>query len=372
MSINLKSKIIALYLPQFYEIKENNEWWGNGYTDWVAVKNSKPYFKGHNQPRVPLNQNYYRLDSKDTIKWQAELAKKYGVDGFCIYHYFSNGKLMMNKPAEVLRDNNEIDIEYFFSWANHDFKRQWFDGDGKLLRKQEYGDEETWKEHFNYLLQFFNDSRYIKIDNKPIFVIYDTFHIKEFSEMMTLWNQWAREEGFNGIFIIGTKSNTNLKSEDLLKLDLVNATFVFEPMNFRTNGYQNNYLYTTYRRVKTVTIRLYNKLFKNNTLQEKYSIKKAYKAILNRSMLENEYYGFFTDWDNTPRYKGKSIVFTGAKLNLFEEYFYKVYKKSCESNKPFIFINAWNEWGESAYLEPDEENEYSYLEIIKKVKKQMR
>ena len=86
-------------------------------------------------------------------------------------------------------------------------------------------------------------------------------------------------------------------------------------------------------------------------------------------MLENEYYGFFTDWDNTPRYKGKSIVFTGAKLNLFEEYFYKVYKKSCESNKPFIFINAWNEWGESAYLEPDEENEYSYLEIIKKVKK---
>ena len=250
MSINLKSKIIALYLPQFYEIKENNEWWGNGYTDWVAVKNSKPYFKGHNQPRVPLNQNYYRLDSKDTIKWQAELAKKYGVDGFCIYHYFSNGKLMMNKPAEVLRDNNEIDIEYFFSWANHDFKRQWFDGDGKLLRKQEYGDEETWKEHFNYLLQFFNDSRYIKIDNKPIFVIYDTFHIKEFSEMMTLWNQWAREEGFNGIFIIGTKSNTNLKSEDLLKLDLVNATFVFEPMNFRTNGYQNNYLYTNLSKSK--------------------------------------------------------------------------------------------------------------------------
>lgn len=362
----MKSKVIALYLPQFHETPENNEWWGKGYTDWTAVKGCKPNYKGHNQPRVPLNDNYYSLDDPSIIRWQADLAREYGIDGFCIYHYFSNGKLQMQKPAEIILHNKDIKIDYFFSWANHDFAKQWFNGDGHLLRKQEYGTEDVWREHYKYLSQFFKDDRYIKVDGKPVFVIYNVFHIPCFDEMMNIWDKMAKEDGFNGLYIIATKSNTNLKSTDLLKSKWINKVFIFEPMNFRTNGYTGNYVYTTYRRVKTVLIRLNNKLRPKHCIQEKYSLEKAYDAICTRKMLDDEFYGFFTDWDNTPRYREKSIIFVGAKLELFKKYFNIVYKKSCESNKEFLFINAWNEWGESAYLEPDTINKYGYLEIIKR------
>lgn len=360
------SKIFALYLPQFHETPENNEWWGKGYTDWVAVKSAKPNYKGHIQPRVPLNDNYYDLSDVNNIRWQAELAKKYGVDGFCIYHYYSAGKIQMYKPAELLLEAKDIDIEYYFSWANHDFAKQWFDGDGHLLRKQEYGNEQTWKNHYIYLANFFKDKRYLKINGMPVFAIYNVSHIKDFNKMMDVWDKLAKNDGFEGIYIIGTKSNTNLKSTELLSNKWVRKSFVFEPMNYRSNGVSTNIFYTTSRRIKTVLIRANNMIRINNKIQEKYSIKKAYKAILNRKMEKDELYGFFTDWDNTPRYREKSVIFTGASTELFEEYFKKVYKKSCDENKEIILINAWNEWGESSYLEPDCLNGYGYLEAIKR------
>ncbi|WP_040213546.1 glycoside hydrolase family 99-like domain-containing protein [Clostridium polynesiense] len=368
----IKSKVIAMYLPQYHETEENNEWWGKGYTDWNAVKQSKPYYCGHNQPRVPLNNNYYRLDNVETLRWQADLAKKYSVDGFCIYHYYSNGLLQMRKPAEILLENTDIKIEYFFSWANHDFRKQWFDGDGRLLRKQEYGEQEDWINHFNYLSKFFQDKRYIKIDGKPVLAIYDIFHIDCFDDMMRLWNKMAKEKGYNGIFLIATKSNTNLRSSDLLKSPWINRVFIFEPMNYRSNGFSGNRIYTSLRRIRTVFIRANNKIRKKHLIQEKFNIKRAYDAILDREMLPEELYGFFTEWDNTPRYRGKSIVFKGGSVTLFEEYLSKIYQKSCVTNKEFLFINAWNEWGESAYLEPDVVNKYKYLEAIERVKRQIR
>lgn len=357
-----------MYLPQFYETEENNCWWGKGYTDWVAVKNSKPYFKKHRQPKIPLNDNYYRLDDVETIRWQAELAKEYGIDAFCMYHYYSNGQLQMQKPAEILLQNKDISISFFFSWANHDFKKQWFNGDGQLLRRQEYGDPDTWANHFAYLAPFFKDERYMKIDGKPVLSIYDVLHIKCFDNMMALWTKLAKQLGFEGIYIIATKSNTNLNSQQLLQSEWINKVFIFEPMNFRNNGRQGNYIYSSLRRVRTVLIRANNRLRKNHPIQEKFSIKRIYKAILQRKMLPDEYYGFFTEWDNTPRYQGKSVVFTGGAVSLFDEYFRQIYFKSCLSDKELIFINAWNEWGESAYLEPDEDNGYGYLESIRKCK----
>ncbi len=363
----MTSKVFALYLPQFHETPENDMWWGKGYTDWIAVKGATANFKGHLQPRIPLNHNYYDLSNVETIKWQVNLANKYKINGFCIYHYFSNGKLQMNKPAEILLENKDIDIEYFFSWANHDFAKQWFNGDGHILRKQEYGDREIWIEHYYYLAQFFKDDRYLKINGKPVFMIYNVFHIRCFNEMMKLWDELSKKDGFPGLYIIGTKSNTNLKSSDLLSNKWISKSFIFEPMNYRSNGFNTNILYTTYRRAKTILIRINNKVRSKHVIQEKFSVKKAYDAILNRKMDKDELYGMFTDWDNTPRYRERSIIFKGASPRLFYTYFKKIYAKSCENNKEIIIVNAWNEWGESSYLEPDEKNEYEYLEAIKKV-----
>ena len=173
----MKPKIFALYLPQFYAFKENNEWWGEGYTDWVAVQNSQSLYREHYQPHVPINNDYYNLTNVPTLMKQADTATKYGVNGFCIYHYWSKGKKLMEKPLELLRDHSEINIEYFISWANHDFKKTWFNGDGQLMWPQEYGDDKDIVEHYSYLSDFFKDTRYFKIDNRPVLKIYNIYHI---------------------------------------------------------------------------------------------------------------------------------------------------------------------------------------------------
>lgn len=166
----MQPKVIAFYLPQFHRIPENDKWWGKGFTDWVSSKNARPLFPGHNQPRIPAHENYYNLLDKETICWQAELARKAGVYGFCIYHYwFGNHKQLLEKPAENLLQWKDIDINYCFSWVNESWIYSWSKYKGGawlytnvkgnaeargLLVKQEYGDENEWKRHFEYLLPF--------------------------------------------------------------------------------------------------------------------------------------------------------------------------------------------------------------------------
>ena len=165
-------KIIAFYLPQFHNIPENDEWWGNGFTEWTNVKKAKPIFEGHQQPKVPLNNNYYNLLDDNVKVWQADLAKKYGVYGFCYYHYWFNGKMLLEKPMEQMLENKEVDIPFCISWANEPWTKAWVGDEKKMLIAQEYGQEEEWKEHFMYLLPFFKDERYIKKDGKPFFIFY--------------------------------------------------------------------------------------------------------------------------------------------------------------------------------------------------------
>ena len=153
-------KIIAFYLPQFHNIPENDEWWGNGFTEWTNVKKAKPIFEGHQQPKVPLNNNYYNLLDDNVKVWQADLAKKYGVYGFCYYHYWFNGKMLLEKPMEQMLENKEVDIPFCISWANEPWTKAWVGDEKKMLIAQEYGQEEEWKEHFMYLLPFFKDERY--------------------------------------------------------------------------------------------------------------------------------------------------------------------------------------------------------------------
>ena len=165
-----KPHIIAFYLPQFHTIPENDEWWGKDFTEWTNVKKTKPLFLSHNQPRVPLDKNYYDLMNPATFLWQTELAKKYNVDGFCFYHYWFDGKLLLEKPLEMWLKHPEFDRAFCFSWANEPWTRSWDGLNKNILMPQNYNGEKDIIAHFNYMLPFFNDSRYIKIDNKPVFV----------------------------------------------------------------------------------------------------------------------------------------------------------------------------------------------------------
>ncbi|MCD7820315.1 MAG: glycoside hydrolase family 99-like domain-containing protein, partial [Lachnospiraceae bacterium] len=166
-------KIIPFYLPQFHTIPENDKWWGKGFTEWTNVRKAVPLFEGHQQPKLPLGDHFYNLLDDETKIWQAELAKQYGIFGFCYYHYwFKNGKRLLEKPAEQMLKNKDIDLPFCFCWANENWSRNWDGGNHEIIMAQEYGGKREWEMHFQYLLPFFRDKRYITMNGKPLFIIY--------------------------------------------------------------------------------------------------------------------------------------------------------------------------------------------------------
>lgn len=350
-------KIIAYYLPQYHEITENNMWWGKGFTEWTNVKKAKPLYKTHIQPKIPLNNNYYDLTNKETLKWQIELAKKYKVDIFCFYHYWFEGKLLLEKPAELLLNDENLQQEFFFCWANHSWKKTW-NGLNEILMKQEYGDEDKWELHFNYLKKFFVDERYLKIDNRPVFMIFNPKDIEQLDKMINYFDKKCKELNFSGIYII--ESVNSIKSiEKVSKLS--KGQTLREPLC----GLE-------YRNIFEKILHKLKSKFKKNYLYfiPKYDYKKIMKyslKISKRYVTSNTYPGVFTEWDNTPRHHRRGYVIKNESKEDFKTYLLEQKKimknKKCE----YIFINAWNEWAEGMYLEPDEKNGYKYLEIIKEV-----
>jgi len=342
-------KIFALYLPQYHTIPENDEWWGKGFTEWTNVKKAKPLFKGHNQPRIPLNNNYYNLLDDNTFKWQIGLAKNYGIDGFCFYHYWFNGKLLLEKPLENYLDNKELDFPFFFSWANEPWARTWDGQNTNVLMPQIYGGKDDIVNHFNYMLPFFKDFRYIKKDNKPVFVLYKANSITYLDEMIDIWTKMARNNGFDGIFfvesLVGTQKEKYSKQTD--------ACFYFEPMWSGTHMKDN------------IVYRAFRYCFHRNKSSYERGLKKVLKY---ENLSKDRYAGFFVDWDNSPR-KGKNgCVFLNTSIQLFDKYLKAQLEKMKINNCSILFINAWNEWCEGAYLEPDVKNQYSYLESIKRIR----
>jgi len=356
-------RVIALYLPQYHSFKENDEWWGKGYTEWVAVKRGTPLYKGHVQPRVPLNNHYYDLknDGEKTLRWQALLAKEYGVYGFAFYQYYFKGHKLMETPMETLLAHKDIDINYCICWANETWTRTWYDLENEVLIAQEYGEESDWRAHFDYCLQFSKDERYIKVDNRPLLQIYKTFDIEPLEKMLECFNRWAREAGFDGIYVVSGKTAAGCESRS----SLVDGYYYFEP------GYTLKYDFSkkakfTYN-VRVLFNSLLNRVRKNKKLERIVNAKDIISAITSREYKENEFPGLIPDWDNTPRRSYRGLVYKGTNPKAFEKAL-SILKNKKEGHKTdFVYINAWNEWGEGAFLEPDELNGYAYLEAIKRV-----
>lgn len=348
-------KIVTMYLPQFHVTEENNKWWGEGFTEWVAVKHAIPLFEDHNQPRKPKDDNYYNLLDKHTMIWQADLMKKYGIYGQCFYHYwFKDGKQVLEKPAENLLKWKDVQMPFCFSWANEPWVRSWSAmtdsnvwaqkyepskgnvGDNGILLEQEYGTECEWREHFDYLLPFFKDERYIKIDGKPVFMFYRPNSISRLREMVGCWNRWAAENGLLGIYFIGG----NVSQKGCLDAVYFHATGSMFPAEY----------YRIHNSVKTIS---YDKVWEHMIAQGKMAQK-------------GTYIGGMVDFDTTPR-KGKNgIVVVGCSSGKYEAYLKKVLKLNEDLGNEITFINAWNEWGEGMYLEPDEGNGYAFLEATRR------
>lgn len=352
-------KVIAFYLPQFHAIPENDKWWGKGFTEWTNVKKARPLWNGHYQPKVPLNNNYYSLTDISTMEKQSKMAKKYGIYGFCYYHYwFGNGKKLLEKPVEKMLENKNVDMPFCFSWANENWSRNWDGGNKEIMVEQDYGGKESWENHLQYLLPFFKDRRYIKINGNPVFIIYKPELISNFEEMVKYWKERIVEYGFSSIIVMSQYPNVFKKENENINLDY---KIKFEPM-YSNCHYQDKNIFQ--RKITAIKLGVRRK---NGLTVRNYD--KQWDYILNKEVRGgNIIPGAFVDWDNTAR-NIKGTAFVGASPKKFKGYFSELVSQVNNGEYPteYIFINAWNEWGEGCYLEPDEKNEYGYLEAIKEV-----
>ena len=375
MSGKNQLKLIAMYFTQLHAIPENDKWWGKGFTDWNNVKAAQPLFDGHNQPRIPLDNNYYDQSEIETLRRQANLAKQYGVFGFCHYHYWFDGKQLLQTPTNLLLDNPDIDFPFCLSWANETWSKRWDGRDHYILIKQTHPPKKaSWQKHFNYLIRAWSDDRAIKIDGKPVFIIYRPQHIKKLSKMLDYWREQAIKAGLKGLYVI-YQSQCDIPNK---KLQGIDAVFQFQPLNALLSD--NN---TISARIKAKFHRLLQYLpdpiesFLQSALSTikishtLYSYDEVWDKIINQEPLTGftNYRGAYVDWDNTARYGERATIFGGVTPQRFEYWFKQLVDIVLSDNNKdkLIFINAWNEWAEGAYMEPDMVNGLQYLEAIERV-----
>lgn len=371
-------KIIAFYLPQFHNIPENDEWWGDGFTEWVNVKAAKPLFEGHQQPKVPLNDNYYNLLDDNVKIWQAKIAKEHGVYGFCYYHYWFSGKMLLEKPMEQMLKNKAVDIPFCISWANETWTKAWVNDEKKVLILQKYGEKDEWKQHFDYLLPFFKDDRYIKENNKPLFIIYRPEVVECLNEMLDYWNQLAIENGFDGMCFAYQTINMDITNgSDTSRFDY---DIEFQPSYARFDMSNQKSKLAVLKKIRRNVAKWFEKKFGIDLLRytspmmarkllhtNGIDYSEAWETILARKPISNKCIpGAFAAWDNTPRHKERGWVYTNNTPEIFEKYLEKQIVRARDVyHKDMIFMYAWNEWAEGGYLEPDEEHGYAYLDAIR-------
>lgn len=367
-------KIIAFYLPQFHEFEENNRWWGKGFTEWTNTKRARPLYKGHVQPNEPLD-GYYDLSHPDSVfEYQIDIAKRYGIYGFCFYHYwFDKEKQLMQEPVEAYLKNKELDFPYCLCWANHSWTRTWVGDEKEILMEQRYGDLNEQKAHFEYLLPFFMDERYIRIDEKPVLVIFRPDAIPDLEDRLIFINNEAKKAGLNGVTFI-SEERTVAYDFDNPKYSCLDYVITYQPSYITYLPTQKfgwfealcKYPGLSLNTISQMCKKALGKVLKIDFLTvtiNSYDI--TWKEILKLRYTERMIPCAFANWDNTPRRGARGVMYNSSPKK-FAIYFPKFVEECAKQGKELVFFNAWNEWGEGAYLEPDKHHGYKYLEIIRK------
>jgi len=370
------TKLIAMYFPQLHAIPENDAWWGKGFTDWNNVKSAAPQYEGHYQPRIPQDKNYYDQSEIETLRWQIDLAKRHGVYGFCHYHYWFDGTQLLETPTNLIMENKDIDFPFCLSWANETWSKRWDGRDHHILIQQTHPPtKESWKKHYDCLIKAWTDPRAIKVNDKPVFVIYRPQRIDKIDEMLAYWREMALHDGLPGLYFIFQKQYELPNNNCLNSFD---AQFQFQPFeavaspSYNEKSICHSALFKLVRslpeRYQDMLRGLRAKFIRELTFHDYDETWKRVVEIREDDKLTT-YPGAFVDWDNTSRYKKKATIFRGASPERFSKWFDSLVDTMPKRKLPenFIFLNAWNEWAEGAYLEPDERYGYQYLEVVKNV-----
>lgn len=351
------ARIIAFYLPQYHPIPENDEWWGPGFTEWVNVAKARPLFRGHKQPHIPADLGFYDLRIPEIRIAQANLAYEAGIEGFCYWHYwFGDGKRLLEKPFNEVVESKNPNFPFCLAWANHSwYKKNWnpdSKGINQLLIEQRYLGESDNRLHFYSLLQAFKDIRYIRVDDKLVFMVYDPLDFQGVAEFIILWRKLAKENGLNDFYFIGAQYAGRFTKEILeMGFDAV--------YNESLLG-----IHARMSKIKKVLEIIQTKYFKH---PRKYNYADAIKYF--NSEEERQIYkipGIKPNWDHTPRSKNFGTVLVNSSPKLF--YKHVIETLDLVKNKPIekqiIFLKSWNEWGEGNYMEPDIENGKAYIEAL--------
>ena len=334
------ARLIPFYLPQFHPIPENDQWWGRGFTEWTNAARAKPLFPGHYQPHVPADLGFYDLRVPETRAAQAEMARAYGVEGFCYYHYWFAGKRILERPFDEVLKTGEPDFPFCLCWANQTWTGIWHGAPNRVLIEQTYPGEDDHRAHFENLLPAFRDPRYIRVDGKPLFVLYQPNEIPDAPNTLRLWRDMARRAGLPGLYLVGNDVGSKTPSE--LGLDALTA-YRLPPRRPWVS-----------RRDPVKWLRRRYELWAGRPTVYRYEEVLPTLLPPETAGVEN-FPCMIPNWDNTPRSGGNGLVLHESTPELFRRLALLAYERvrDREREHRIVFIKSWNEWAEGNVLEPD-------------------
>ncbi len=349
------ARLIAFYLPQYHPIPENDLWWGKGFTEWTNVAKAKPLFRGHYQPHVPADLGFYDLRVPETRAAQAEMAREAGIEAFCYYHYWFAGKRMLERPFEEVLQSGQPNFPFCLCWANQTWTGIWHGSPNKVLINQTYPGDDDHRSHFNELLPAFLDKRYVTVDGKPLFLIYQPKDIPQVTKVLDFWRSMAVKSGFAGLHMVA----------------ILQGRETWNPLQHGFDALVRLYLpplrerYVSFRKPFKKLLHLYLERRGKPTIYRYEDV--MLKVFHDRVPGIENYPCLLPNWDNTPRSGRNGLVLDGASPELFRVQVSKSLEMMSDIpwERKLIFIKSWNEWAEGNYLEPDLKFGKAYLEVIR-------
>ena len=339
-------RVIAFYLPQFHPIPENDLWWGEGFTEWTNVRKAAPNFAGHYQPHIPGELGYYDLREPEVRERQAALARRYGVYGFCYYYYWFNGKRLLERPLEDMLSSGRPDFPFCVCWANENWTRRWDGLENDVLIAQHYSIDDS-REFIRALFPLFRDTRYIRVNGRPLLLIYKPALIPELARTVAMWRDECRAAGLGDIYAVAAMTTSHGNPVEL-GLD---GAVEFPPHGHIAERLDERMTFTN-PRFRGMVFNLRNYVAQMLTMP-----RRDFRLFR----------GLIPCWDNTPRQQDNGTTFIGSSPELFGYWLEQTLHQTRvrhQGDERMIFINAWNEWGEGCHLEPDQRYGRAYLEAI--------
>lgn len=364
-SNSFKPEILAFYLPQFHPFKENDEWWGKGFTEWTNVGKAKALFPGHNQPRVPTELGYYDLRLPIVREQQAQMARDAGVTGFCYWHYwFGNGKRLIPEVFEEVLTTGKPDFPFCLGWANHSWFAKNWNSDGttseKLLMEQTYPGIEDEKMHFEFLLRAFMDERYVKVDGKPLLYIFDPLGLPV--EYINNFRKWSIEAGMPDLYLVANLNSEKYEKEFFLSKGYDAVSYQRLGSRAHAGSKLGDKIIRRLQRYRKRTKGFF--IHRPPFMEDYREVSKNF--ILESDRAEDVIPAIVPQWDHTPRSGWNGSLLINANPESFYYHCKKALEVVRDKHHPIIFVKSWNEWGEGNMMEPDITYQRGFIEALRK------